>query len=94
MGKTQLKFGMGKLDTPKPAVVGVQDMAPAALFGAMLRMPTLSDGFNIKLGIPSLPQLKDIEDEPGLMMPTYLQKTVEAVDAVTQSPERRRVQKL
>lgn len=38
----------------------------------MLTMPKLSDGFNIKLGIPALPTIKQIEDEPGLMMPTYL----------------------
>jgi hypothetical protein len=47
-------------------------MAPANLFGAMLRMPNLSEGFNIKLGIPGLPSIKDIEDEPSLMVPTYL----------------------
>ncbi len=49
-------------------------MAPTKLFGALLTMPKLSDGFNITLGLPALPSLTEINDEPSLMMPTYLHK--------------------
>jgi hypothetical protein len=41
----------------------------------MLRMPSLSSGFNIKLGLPALPEYKeDLPMEP----PTYLAPPLKA----------------
>lgn len=42
------------------------------LFGAMLRMPVMSEGFQIKLGIPGLPPIREIELQPELLTPSYL----------------------
>lgn len=48
LGKVNLKFGLG--------TVSKQDNGDK-LFGAMFRKALVSDGFNIKLGIPPLPQI-------------------------------------
>jgi len=43
LGKSKLKFGLGNVEKKETS---------DKLFGAMLRMPLMSDGVNIRIGIP------------------------------------------
>ncbi len=68
--QNSVQEGLGKIQIGDPLKFGLSKTeSPQVLFGAMLRMPSLSSGFNIKLGLPALPEYK--EGQP-IELPTYL----------------------
>ena len=82
-----MQEGLQKIEIGEPLKFGLSiTESPQVLFGAMLRMPSLSSGFNIKLGLPALPEYKE---DQAIEMPTYLAQPLKPLNMDSLSPRKR-----